>query len=124
VKKQFDQFVKNWGYHMYKQRQTREARNDLKNLTAYMMYTLKNVQTAISFMKRYKKEIANLLLFPYAYRDIGYTYQGYAIRMKPFSTYNIFYVVDETTHQITILRILKNRQDWKYIMYGAEDFSI
>ena len=108
---------------MYKMRQTGEARNDLKNLTVYMIYTLRNVQAAINFMKRYKKEISNLIMFPYAYRDIGYTYQGYAIRLKPFSTYNIFYVVDETTHQITILRILKNRQDWKCIMNNVQDYS-
>lgn len=108
---------------MYKLQQTLEAKQDVRNFTLYMILILKNKIAADNFLTQYEKQMFVLPVFPYAYRDIGYTYQGYAIRIKPFSTYNIFYVVDDTTNQITILRILKNRQDWKYIMYGSEEYS-
>ena len=111
------------GYQMYKVIHSETARKDVDNLVAYMIYSLKNYQAASNFFNLYDKQISNLKIFPYAYRDIGYEYQGYKIHIKPFSTYNIFYVVDETTHQIIILRILKNRQDWRNIMYYVNDFS-
>ena len=96
---------------MYNLRLTRESGNDVDNLAAYMAYSLKNGQAAIDFLKQYYKQVQNLATFPFGYRGIGINYQGYEIRMKPFLTYNIFFVVDERTNQITILRVLKDRQN-------------
>lgn len=43
-------------------------------------------------------------------------YRGYEIRLKPFDTYNLFFVVDDEMGQIVILRLLKNLQDWNQIL--------
>jgi plasmid stabilization system protein ParE len=108
---------------MYNLIQTIEARNDLDNLVFYMIYSLKNVQASEHFLQQYYEQIQKLTIFPFGYRGIGITYQGYEIRMKPFLTYNIFFVVDEKTNQITILRVLKDRQNWKHILHNRDEYS-
>ena len=108
---------------MYNLRQTMESKGDVKNLAAYMMYFLKNYQAAEHFLIRYQREIHSLALFPLAYRSIHLTYQGYVIRIKPFSSYNIFYVADTELYQVTILRVLKNRQNWKDILHQEDKYS-
>ena len=88
-----------------------------------MIFSLKNEQAAINFLKQYYKQVQNLATFPFAYRGIGIMYHGYEIRMKPFLTYNVFFVVDEKTNQITILRVLKDRQNWKNRLHNKDEYS-
>ena len=47
------------------------------------------------FLERYDKEIQQLKTFPFGYRGISFEYQGMEIRLKPYATYNIFFVVDQ-----------------------------
>lgn len=108
---------------MFEIRETREAKLDLKKLAAYMIYSLKNGQAASNFLDYYSKQTQNLATFPLGYPEIGIMYQGCMIRIKPFLTYNIFYVVDENTHQITILRVLKDRQNWKAMLHNRDEYS-
>lgn len=109
---------------MYNLIQTKEARNDLDNFVAYMIFSLKNVQAANHFLDLYEKHKQSLASFPFGYRGIGFKYQGYEIRIKPFSSYNIFFVVDKEKNQITILRVLKDRQNWKNILHNEERYSL
>ncbi len=108
---------------MYKLTLTRESGKDVDNLAAYMVYNLKNGQAAGNFLKQYDRQVRNLATFPFGYRGIGFEYQGYEIRVKPFSSYNIFFVVDALKHQVTILRVLKDRQNWKTILYNEDEYS-
>ena len=108
---------------MYKLKPTREARDDVRNLAAYMMYSLKNLQAATGFLKKYDQQIRNLTLFPFAYRGIGFEYHGYEIRMLTFSSYNILFTVDVENNQIIILRVLKDRQNWKFILGKEDEYS-
>ena len=108
---------------MYKVIDTRESIRDVRSLAVYMRFSLKNSQAAQNFLKNYYKQVENLLIFPYGYRGTGIIYQGYEIRIKPFSTYNIFFSINEKTHQIIILRILKNRQDWNSILQNENRYS-
>ena len=105
---------------MYKVQETYEAKADVKNLAAYMIYSLKNKKAAIDFLNLYDKQVYNLAIFPLGYRGTDFRYRGYEIRMKTFSSYNIFYILDAREHQITILRILKNRQNWKEILQNVD----
>ena len=107
---------------MYRIRETKDTKQDLKNLAFYMIYSLKNEQAASNFLDQYEKKVQNLATFPFGYRGTGFKYQGYEIRMKPFLTYNIFFVVDEKTNQITILRVLKDRQNWKHILHNKGEY--
>ena len=108
---------------MFKIKETKEAKQDLKKLAAYIIYSLKNVQAANSFLDYYSKQAKSLTIFPFGYRGIRLWYQGYEIRIKPFSTYNIFYAVDNKSNQITILRVLKDRQNWETILHNEDEYS-
>ena len=108
---------------MYKAKGTRESKRDVRGLVAYMSVSLKNYQAAQNFLKMYHKQVQNLLIFPYGYRETGISYQGHEIRIKSFSTYNIFYVINERTRQIIILRVLKNRQNWKTTLQDEDSYS-
>ena len=107
----------------YRLIQTIEAKRDIKMLAAYMTYSLKNGQAANSFLNLYYKQIQNLKTFPFAYRGIGFEYHGYEIRMKTFSSYNILFTVDVENNQIIILRVLKDRQDWKFILNNGDEYN-
>ena len=108
---------------MYRLRISKEAGNDVDRLAAYMLYSLKNEQASNHFLQQYYKQAQNLTLFPFGYREIGIKYQGYHIRIKPFLSYNIFSVVDSRKQQITILRVLKDRQNWNNILHSEDVYS-
>ena len=43
-------------------------------------------------------------------------YRGYDIRIKPFGTYNIFFMIDYVEQQVVILRVLKDKQNWNDVL--------
>lgn len=108
---------------MYKLKLTKESGNGVNSLAAYMSYSLKNRQATANFLRQYNNQVQNLTVFPFGYRGIGIMYKGYEIRIKPFLTYNIFFVVDKKTNQITILRVLKDRQNWKNMLHNEDEYS-
>lgn len=83
---------------MYRLRTTKEVGNDVDNLVAYMIYSLKNGQAASNFLDQYEKQIQNLTTFPFGY-------------------------VDTKNCQITILRVLKDRQNWKTVLHNEDEYS-
>ena len=88
-----------------------------------MNYVLKNEQAANNFLNQYDKQIQNLTIFPFGYRGTDIQYHDYEIHLKPFSTYNIFYIIDAIQRQIVILRILKDRQNWNYSLQAGNNYS-
>ncbi|MCI8267646.1 MAG: type II toxin-antitoxin system RelE/ParE family toxin, partial [Lachnospiraceae bacterium] len=44
----------------------------------------------------------------------GYVIEGLSIYFKPYSTYLIFFVVEDST--ITVIRVLKDRMYWQSII--------
>ena len=81
-----------------------------------MVQEFKNYKAADDFLNRYDNEVKKLEFFPTGYRGIGLEYRGYEIRIKPFGTYNIFFVTDYEEQEVIILRILKDRQNWNDIL--------
>ncbi len=53
---------------------------------------------------------------PTGFDTIGIQCKGYDIHMKPYRTYLIFYVVDEASKKVTVLRVLQDGMDWQYII--------
>ncbi|MCM1050001.1 MAG: type II toxin-antitoxin system RelE/ParE family toxin [Clostridiales bacterium] len=96
--------------------ETMEAVDDVINFASYMMRKFKNYKAADDFLNRYDNEVNKLRFFPTGYRGIGMEYRGYEIRIKPFGTYNIFFVIDYNEQEVIILRILKDRQNWNDIL--------
>lgn len=100
----------------YKVVVTQEALEDISDLAKYIIDTFKNQKAANDFLDAYNRQVEVLRTFPIGYRGISIEYRGYEIRLKPFDTYNMFFVVDDRMRQIVILRLLKNLQDWKQIL--------
>lgn len=100
----------------YNLRETKESIEDMSKLAVYMIEEFKNHKAALDFLDRFDYEIKALSLFPFGYRGISIEYRGYEIKLKPFGTYNIFFVVDTVENNIIILRVLKDRQDWQSII--------
>ena len=100
----------------YRVLETREALEDVSKLAIYMINTFQNQKAADDFLDAYDRQVKNLCDFPIGYRGISIEYRGYEIRLKPFDTYNLFFIVDNEMGQIVILRLLKNLQNWKQIL--------
>lgn len=106
----------------YSIRETNEAVQDVTALAAYMVDEFKNHKAALDFLDRYDIEVSRLSSFPFGYRGISIEYRGYEIRLKPFGTYNVFFVVNTEENIIVILRVLKDRQDWQSIIRSENEF--
>ena len=82
--------------------ETMEAIDDVINFASYMIRELKNQKAADDFLDRYDGEVKKLGFFPTGYRGLGLEYRGYEIRIKPFGTYNIFFMIDYVEQQVII----------------------
>ena len=91
------------------------ARNDLLSMATYISETLKNIDAAERFMRNIDQEINNLSNFPFRYQEVMQDKLLCSVRLKPYMTYNIFYTVNIDKMEITILRVLKDKQDWNRI---------
>lgn len=96
--------------------ETNEVIQDVINFAYYMIDKFQNKKATEDFLDAYDDEVSGLDMFPNGYRGIGLEYRGYEIRIKPFDTYNIFFVVNEEKHEVTILRLLKDKQNWNRIL--------
>ena len=52
--------------------------------------------------------------FAEGYEKAGYVIDGLEVYYKPYSTYLIFFVVEDTT--VTVIRVLKDRMYWQGII--------
>ena len=64
-----------------------------------------------------KKILSSLDTFPSGHSSTEFSYKGYNIYLKPRNTYLIFYIIDENTLTVTILRVLQDGKDWKPIIF-------
>lgn len=100
----------------YSVKETDEAIKDVINFAKYIKYHLKNPKAAKDFVDAYDVVSGKLSIFPKGYRGIGVEYREYEIKIMPFGTYNIFFVIDDIRYEIVILRVLKNLQNWNHIL--------
>lgn len=105
---------------MYRIKETQEALQDVTHLAFYMMQKLKNQSAALNFLDEYDQKIRNLETFPFGYRGVSFEYRGYEIRLMPYRSYNIFFIVDIERKEILILRVLKDLQDWQSILLNLD----
>lgn len=97
---------------------------DVTDLAVYMIEEFKNQKAALDFLDRYDEKIQGLMTFPFGYRGVGFEYRGYEIRLKPYDTYNIFFVVDTDSREIIILRVLKETEDWQTILLNHSSYRL
>lgn len=102
--------------------ETDETISDVINFAKHIKYHFGNPKAAEDFVNAYDSVSEKLSVFPHGYRGIGLEYRGYEIRIKPFGTYNIFFAIDEENHEIVILRVLKDLQNWNRILQINNDY--
>lgn len=93
---------------------SKDAFLDIKSTKKYILDTFKYREYAENFSKKIKKAIKELDSFPKGYEATGYIIEGLSIYFKPYSTYLIFFVVEDST--ITVIRVLKDRMHWQSII--------
>ena len=98
----------------YKILLSKDALVDIKETKKYILTTFKYREYAENFSRKIKKAIKELNVCPTGYESTGYVIEGLEIYFKPYSTYLIFFVVEEDT--VTVIRVLKDRMYWQPIM--------
>lgn len=95
---------------------TDEAVNDMGDAAIYIRSELCNPAAADKLLLEFQQELTNLGKFPKQGRDLGIRYRNYTIHKKVYRSYLFFYVFDERSDTITLLRILKNTMNWPGIL--------
>lgn len=98
----------------YKIAISKDALLDIKSTKQYILDTFKYRDYAENFSKKIKVAIKELNFFPESYEATGYNIEGLTIYFKPYSTYLIFYVIEDST--VTVIRVLKDRMHWQSII--------
>ena len=106
----------------YRLLETREALDDVEGFAEYIVKNFNNIDAARDFLDKYDREVERLKNFPFGYRGVSFEYHGYEIRIKSFDTYNVFFTIDTLGKNIFILRVLKDRQDWKSIFENQNEY--
>lgn len=100
----------------YKIKYTRSSAQDIRNMKEYILRTFKYRELGERFTEKMKVATSKLKTFPKGYGTIDFQYRGYDIYLKPYRTYLFFYIVDEANATVTILRVLQDGMNWKFIL--------
>lgn len=95
---------------------TDEAIDDMAEQSRYIREQLCNPAAADKLLADLKQELMRLGSFPLKGSDAGITYRGYTIHKKVYQSYLLFYVLDDKSNTIIILRVLKNIMNWPGIL--------
>ena len=85
---------------------SKDALWDIKSTKKYILDTFKYREYAENFSKKIKKAIKELYSFPKGYETTGYVIEELSIYYKPYSTYLIFFVVEDST--ITVISMKRS----------------
>lgn len=98
---------------MYKLEFLEIAVEDIKQITNYILYNLKNKTAALNFVEYFIKITNNLIFFPYGNpiytvnKTLKHEYR--TIRVK---NYIIFYTIEEKNKTIIITRIIYRKRNF------------
>lgn len=100
----------------YEIRYTYSSRDDMRSMKKYILDNFKYRELGESFSKKVKEATDGLKILPKGFDAIGFQYRGYDIHLKPYKSYLFFYVIDEETATVTILRVFQDGMNWKFIL--------
>lgn len=93
---------------------SKDALQDIKDNKSYILKNFKYREYAENFSKKIKTAIKSLAFLAEDYEKSGYEIEGLEVYYKPYSTYLIFFVVEDSV--VTVIRILKDRMYWQGII--------
>jgi toxin ParE1/3/4 len=92
---------------IYKVKMTVEAENDLDTLYSYIAFELRSPQIAAKQLARLKNMIQSLDEMPFRFRKYPISNSNAKdIHIVTVNKYCIFYVPNESTKEVTILRVI------------------
>lgn len=96
----------------YAVRYSPAARDDLKNIYSYIAVNLKEKQTAKNQATRIRSAIQSLAQFPNRHERVDWEpWASMGMRKMPVNRYIVFYLVDEESHTVTVIRIFYGGRD-------------
>lgn len=97
------------------------AKNDMESIIFYVFNVLKNSSAAKKITESFIDGANNILKFPYGssiyFKNESLNREYRSIRIKNFL---IFYIIDEKSKTITIVRVLYNKMDINNILQQKE----
>lgn len=106
----------------YKVILTWEAIYDVTDIADYVEEEF-GKSRADRFQSDIKKELSKLEFMGGMFSKTQIIYRGYVIYKKPFPPSIIFYVFKETEREVHILRVLREEQDWEYILSKKIEYT-
>jgi len=104
------------GKNKYRVEFTFSSRDDMRKMKKYILDKFKYRELGESFSEKMKEAMEGLKTFPTGYDTVGFRYRGYDIYMKPYRTYLFFYVVDNEEMTVTVLRVMQDGMDWRFVL--------
>ena len=93
---------------------TRQAVNDLKGIFEYIAFELHSVQAASSQLSRLENRIMSLNIMPERHRLYGKEpWKSRGLRIMPVDNYCVFYIVDNCSQTVSIIRIMYAGRDYE-----------
>ena len=92
------------------------GKEDIKERKRYILSKLRYRTLAENFTQKIKKAVQSLDTLPTGYELTGFQHRGYVIYYKPYQTYLLFFIVDDSRKEVIVLRVLQDQQNWKYII--------
>ena len=103
----------------YKISYTARAKEDIRNIYAYIAFKLKERRTAKRMVERIRKEVRGLDVLPERFRRVDWEpWNTMGMRMLLVGNYVVYYLPDIPLKQITICRIVYGGRDIENVMNG------
>ncbi len=101
----------------YKVHITRKAESDIESALDYIEYALLNQKAADSLLDYIEREINSLSEMPQAHQLANDSFlNSLGIRYLLIKNYIAFYLVDDETETVHVLRFLYNKRNWIHIL--------
>ena len=96
---------------------THKGEQDIIEAADHIEFTLLNPAAADSLLDTIEAEIGNLSFMPEKHQIIDDpVLKEWKIRMIPVKNYLAFYVIDDNSHTVHIVRFLYGRRNWQKIL--------
>lgn len=95
---------------------TFSSREDMRKMKKYILDTFKYRELGENFTKKMKEATEGLKTLPTGFDTIGFQYRGYDIQLKPYRTYLFFYVINNDKMTVTVLRVMQDGMDWRFLL--------
>ena len=98
--------------HSYSIVYSPEAMNDLRELYAYIAFTLLVLETAKKQVTRIRQEIRSLAFMPSRYSIVDWEpWKSMGMRKIPIDNFVVYYMVEDDSSTVTVIRIFYGGRD-------------